>query len=103
MFEHDTIETRSKKVKIEDMSPNTVQNILEYLYTGQVKLPQDIDDQLSLLEAADRYQLDALKTKCFKNLFNNISFDNAGKLCVAAYLHNAELEIMEKIRAFCTE
>jgi len=101
MFKHDTIETRSKTLKIKDMSSCTVEHILEYLYTGDVKLPEDIDDQVSLLEAADRYQLNALKSKCFKKLCTKMSSDNAGKLCVVAYLHNAEYEIMEEIRTYC--
>jgi len=101
MFQHDTIETRSKTIKIEDMTASTVEQILKYLYTGHVNLPEDINDQVELLEAADRYQLDALKSKCFNRLCRQISSENAGKLCVLAYFHNAEIEVMEKIRTFC--
>lgn len=101
MFKHDTVETRSQLVKITDIPASTVEKLLDYVYTGSVKLPIDIEETMHLVEASDKYQLNELKTRCLRALCTQITPDNVGKIAILAYLHNAELVIQEEIRHYC--
>jgi speckle-type POZ protein len=101
MFKHDTIENRDGVVKIQDIPHSTVEKLIEYIYTGSVRIPADIEDTMSLVEASDRYQLNELKNRCLRSLCTQITPDNVGKIAIVAYLHNAELVIQEEIRHYC--
>jgi len=101
MFQHDTTETRSNIVKIEDIPPATVERLIEYIYTGTIKLPSDLDDVMSLVEASDKYELEELKNRCLRTLCIQVNLENVGKIAILAYLHNAELFIQEEIRQYC--
>ncbi|TPP56080.1 Speckle-type POZ protein [Fasciola gigantica] len=88
MFEHGMEESRANRVEITDMEPDTLAEVLRYIYTGQVigldKLAHD------LLAAADKYQLERLKTMCEEALVESLTVENACDILGLADTHNAE-------------
>ncbi|KAG5452460.1 Protein roadkill [Clonorchis sinensis] len=88
MFEHGMEESRANRVEITDMEPDTLAEVLRYIYTGQVvgmdKLAHD------LLAAADKYQLERLKTMCEEALVESLSVENCCDILGLADMHNAD-------------
>ena len=75
------------QVRVTDINSGTMETMLKYLYTRQVK-KCDID--LQLFYAADKYEVDHLKVQCEKELTNNISLERIVELAVAASLCGSE-------------
>jgi hypothetical protein len=67
MFKHDTVETRSNIVKIIDVPESSMERLLDYIYTGNVVMPSDVEEIMSLVEASDKYQLNELKNRCLRS------------------------------------
>ncbi|XP_071033403.1 speckle-type POZ protein-like [Parasteatoda tepidariorum] len=90
MFDQDMLENRTGVVDIEDMEEETVQNLLEYIYTDE--LNDDIDDKsaLRLLLAADRYQVLILKDRCISMIMSKLSVENICEVIAVADLINQE-------------
>jgi len=100
----DTTQTRPNYcdvVEIDDFPPTTVERLLEYIYTGCIKLPSDLDDIGSLLAAGDKYELEELKNQCLHAACIQMNFENVGEIAILAYRHNADLSIQREIRQFC--
>ncbi|XP_057324126.1 speckle-type POZ protein-like [Microplitis mediator] len=88
MFAHDMVEKKSNQVSIPDITPETFENLLHYIYTDEVT---DLDAVAGdLLEAADKYQLPSLKEKCEESLSRSLNCENAGEIMVLADRHNAK-------------
>jgi len=90
MFIHDTAEAREAKVDIEDLDPEVVSVMLEYIYTG---IPVDIPPNLepSLLAAADKYDLPELKSVCESALCDGLNIDTVLGLLTVGDRHNANV------------
>ncbi|CAH8852679.1 unnamed protein product [Trichobilharzia szidati] len=88
MFEHGMEESRANRVEITDMEPDTVAEVLRYIYTGQVVGMDRLAHEL--LAAADKYQLERLKTMCEEALVESLSVENACDIFGLADMHNAE-------------
>ncbi|XP_057319185.1 speckle-type POZ protein B-like [Microplitis mediator] len=94
MFTHKMKENRDNKVAIPDIEPKIFNKLLEFIYTDEIN---DLDmDAVSLLEAADKYQLLTLKSLCEKSLSKSVSIDNAIALMILADLHNAN-QLFERV------
>lgn len=78
-----------------------MERLLEYIYTGTVPTPGDVEEVMSLVEASDKYQLNELKNRCLRHLCTQISADNVGRIAILAYMHNAEIGLQEEIRHHC--
>ena len=89
MFEHDMQESSNNKVKIDDVCPDVLKVMLAYIYTGRVSNIGDV--AYDLLYAADKYQLDHLKTLCEEQLSKNLKVENAARIIQLAHMHNAPL------------
>ncbi|XP_044575300.1 speckle-type POZ protein-like [Cotesia glomerata] len=88
MFTHDMSEKKSNEVFITDISSDTFEKLLQYIYTDQVS---DLDSIAGdLLEAADKYQLQSLKKKCEESLCKSLRPDNLISMMNFAERHNAE-------------
>ncbi|XP_044576438.1 speckle-type POZ protein-like [Cotesia glomerata] len=88
MFTHDMSEKKSNEVFITDISSDTFEKLLQYIYTDQVS---DLDSIAGdLLEAADKYQLQSLKKKCEESLCKSLKPDNLISMMNFAERHNAE-------------
>ena len=58
MFESDMKEARQRMVVIEDIKANTMEKLLEFIYSGKI---EETEGQLEmLLYAADKYQITEL-------------------------------------------
>ena len=87
MFSSDVKESISSRVVIEDLDVDTVKEMIHYMYSGNVR--QLEDQAISLLAAADKYDLSELKETCESHLFDKISIANVCDILIVAYLHNS--------------
>jgi len=75
MFKHEMKETKEGKIVIEDMSAEVLKEVIRFLYCGKVENMANLSPEL--YAAADKYQLEILKSKCELHLVQNISITNA--------------------------
>jgi len=93
MFQADMAEKKTKKVEVTDFHPDIVSELLTFIYTGQTpkltKRQTSKDDTyaLRLLQAAEKYQLDQLKSICVEMLCNNVDAKNCLHYLVTGYLY----------------
>ena len=100
MFQEDhTQEVRTKSALIDDMEPAVFQQLLRYLYTGDVDFREASE---SLFLAADKYQIDSLKRQCEQHLIDNLSAENAVRRLVLTHLHSSPSAVQRVIH-FLTE
>jgi len=89
MFQSNMIESQTNTVNIEDLLPEVVDGMLQYIHTGVTKhlnkLPRE------LLAAADRYQLEYLKSSCQAFLINSLDVENCISLLILSEMYNAAL------------
>lgn len=88
MFQHKMRESKEKKVDISDLSADTVQQMLQHIYTGEVSTLEQSAE--SLLEAADKYDLASLKSACEETLRSKLEVKNAARLLMLADKHHAD-------------
>jgi len=86
MFQHEMTEHRLSEVIISDMSPDTVKEMLEYIYCGKFL---ENSNTASLLAAADKYDLQELKSACEAWLGESTNLDNCVDHIVLADTHSA--------------
>jgi speckle-type POZ protein len=82
-------EAHTKTVDIEDVDPGVFRQLLRFLYSGQVPEWEDADVMEPLFVAADKYQVDALKSLCEDCLIPKLELENAIRFLVLAHLHSA--------------
>ncbi|UYV69721.1 SPOPL [Cordylochernes scorpioides] len=88
MLTHDMNEKKEKLIKIVDAEPMVFEELLRYIYTG--KAPNLEGMAAKLMEAADKYGLERLKTLCEVYLGSNLTVDNAAEVLVLADMQNAQ-------------
>ncbi|GFR26005.1 speckle-type POZ protein-like [Trichonephila clavata] len=86
MFTHNMREKNSEYVYIEDLNDDTVQRLLQYIYTATL-LDLQWDSACNLFAAADKYEILSLKSECSSFLKDNLSRDNACDLLILADRH----------------
>ena len=87
MFQHQFSENQSNQMEVIDDDTPVVHELLRYIYTGKV---EDIQKySLQLLTAADKYQIDGLKSQCEKYLSTTVTSDNSQELLEVSQLHSA--------------
>lgn len=101
MLKHDTMENRSRMVKISDMAASAVGGMLDYIYTGDIRHGSDMEYLINLVEVSDKYELTDLKCQCFRRLCEKITNDTIGRIAIIAYMHSAEVEVLQEIRNYC--
>lgn len=89
MFSHKgTTEAQTSKVEIEDTDPDTLEQLLRFIYTDQVDCDMSVL-ATSLMRAADKYNIPRLKMLCEEAVGNSIDVTNAADALVLAHLHEA--------------
>jgi speckle-type POZ protein len=108
MFENDFEEKRKRIANITDIRSNIFENLLRYIYTGEVALETEVEDVTELLIAAEKYAVETLKEECALYLSRDLKVENAARYLVLAHLHNstmlheATLQFMsENAKAVC--
>jgi len=101
MFQYDMAESQSNRVKIPDVDPGVMRQLLHYVYTGTYEEGLELE----LLVAADKYSLLELKGHCEYVLCDEIEVTKVLSLLVIADRHDATVlknmcvdMIMEKSR-----
>jgi len=75
MFQHNTLESQTNVVKINDIEPKVLEEMLLYIHTGEYPNIKDLAKEL--LAAADFYQLDELKNGCQSFLCETLNSENS--------------------------
>ncbi|RDD37731.1 Speckle-type POZ protein B [Trichoplax sp. H2] len=107
MFKHSMEEQHQARcnVDIPDIAADVFEEMIKYIYTG--KEPSRMDDlALEMLAAADKYDLQRLKSLCENSISNNLIVDNAAEVLVIADMHNAEIlkkNILKFINSYALE
>jgi len=89
------------EIKIYEMSSRILGLMLEFMEKREVKFPTDFKVLMDLLDAAQKYEVNILKTLCFLSLFSSLKDENAGELAIAAYKYNLDLESTKMIQNYC--
>ena len=88
MFEHSLRETATNCVTVSDIDPEVFKELLTYIYTD--RSPNLNKCAVSLLYAAEKYQLERLKSLCEQNLSYRLQVDNAAEMLVLSHTYGAE-------------
>ncbi|ODM91896.1 TD and POZ domain-containing protein 4 [Orchesella cincta] len=91
-------------VKVEDISANTMELVLKFIYTGQLEEEWTTNPVTvtELIYASEKYWLPALKEFCNKHLVRAATKTNCYKLMEVAQLHNLE-QATDDLMAFASE
>ena len=89
MFQADMAEKRSNKVTIRDVDTGVVREMLNFIYTGCTNGDVFKEKSRELLAAAERFQLDVLKSLCKDHLCSNLQSNNAIENLVFGDFHQA--------------
>ena len=89
MFQEDMAENRTNKVTIKEIDSDVVREMLYFIYTGCTNGNVFKEKSRELLAAAQRYQLDVLKSMCEDHLCSNLQINNAIENLVFGDLHQA--------------
>ncbi|XP_065881921.1 BTB/POZ domain-containing protein At4g08455 [Euphorbia lathyris] len=100
MLENEMEESRSGTIKISDVSYDALRAFVNYLYTAEACL----DEQMAchLLVLAEKYQVKHLKTHCEKFLVSKLNWDNSVPTYAFAHQHNAN-HVVEAALSFITD
>ena len=82
-------EGQTKIVEINDMSVSVLKEMLKFIYTGSAPSMSNAAITEPLFMAADKYQIEALKTQCENVLSSRLTITNVVKMLVLAHLHSA--------------
>jgi speckle-type POZ protein len=97
MFSNRTLENTTNIIDINDLHPNTIQSMLEYIYTGRVN---DIKKStVELYRCADKYQLEDLRLQAEMALMNSISIDTSAEILLLADQHHSK-ELKSRVIQF---
>lgn len=89
MFEHsDTKESQTGVVTITDSSVDAVQGLVDYMYSGRVKILNEKAEEV--LAIAEKYNVQNLKMICEENLSSNLSANNICHITAFADLYSAD-------------
>lgn len=87
LFLGEMMESKMSNVRIELVSHAIFLQVLEYLYTDQLRI--QLEDAMELFEAADLFCIPRLKTMCEKRMLQSINVDNAASIFHASDMHSA--------------
>jgi len=87
MFQADMAEKQTKKVDIQDLHPDVVAEMLQFIYTGNTPNLNRLAGDL--LAAAEQYQLELLKSICEEKLCNSLEISNSVSHLVLGDMYQA--------------
>jgi len=82
MLLHYTLENTTREVIIEDSTVEAVEAMLKHIYTGDIPTNLDQEKNLHLLQLADMYRLDMLKSACAENIVTSLNIAN----CISSFI-----------------
>ena len=84
MFQINMKEKSTNIVEIPDVSPKVFKTVLSYIYTGQVNNHLSLEETISMLNTAGKYNLEHLKALCENRLAILLNATNAAHILVVA-------------------
>ena len=93
------MEAESREMTINDHMPETIKEVLKFIYTGNVD-NIDVENAEDLLKAADQYLLPGMKKICEKFIISQVTLENAiemmamGHMCGAGKLKSTAKKII---------
>jgi len=100
MFQSNMMESQTNIVNIENLKPEVVADMLQYIHTGISPNLKEMSQEL--LVAADRYQLEQLKTSCQEILISSLDAKNCISFLILSDTYNS-LGLKEAAIEFATE
>lgn len=88
MLKNDMTERRSGTIKISDVSYDTLHAFVNYLYTAEASLDNEL--ACNLLVLGEKYQVKHLKTYCEKYLIAKMNWNKAISNYAFAYQYNCK-------------
>ncbi|XP_028981941.1 speckle-type POZ protein-like [Diachasma alloeum] len=76
------------EILLDKTKPEIVQKMLHFMYTDRIENFEGMMEEL--LEAADRYEMQALKTLCVKHLCGEVNVQNAADILIMGEKYNAK-------------
>lgn len=95
MFDSRMRESIQTEIVIPEVSYEVFRGVLEYLYSGKVKVTHG-KLALDLLKAADMFRIEGLRNVCVEKVEQAVTVDNAAFVCQVADTHNAQ-----HLKVFC--
>ena len=89
MFRNDMTENRTKEVNIEDIDSKVLGEMLNFIYTGVTNEDVLEEKTAELLEAANRYQLEVLKSICEDRLCSSLEVSNSIEYLIFGDMYQA--------------
>uniref|UniRef100_A0AC35TSD1 BTB domain-containing protein n=1 Tax=Rhabditophanes sp. KR3021 TaxID=114890 RepID=A0AC35TSD1_9BILA len=96
MLQADMKEALENNIVIEDTCEEVIGELLRYIYSETIQNLETMADKLFI--AADKYQIERLKSLCEVAMCNNLTCDNVCELFILADIYSAE-----NLRAKCIE
>ncbi|XP_074272585.1 BTB/POZ domain-containing protein At4g08455 [Silene latifolia] len=100
MLEIEMEESRSGTINISDVSYDALRSFVNYLYTGEACLDEQMGYDLLVL--AEKYEVKHLKTYCERFLVSKLNWDNAVASFSFAHQHNAK-QLLESALSMITD
>ncbi|CAI2190586.1 11702_t:CDS:1 [Funneliformis geosporum] len=80
LLESNMIESQNKSLKLSYISQESLEMVLNYLYTGTIPDTQTFDEWTELLHSASRFLIPALIQRCEKALKGYVNHDNLSEI-----------------------
>ncbi|OXU30554.1 hypothetical protein TSAR_003058 [Trichomalopsis sarcophagae] len=74
MFQTDMWEKKENVVEVDDMKPEFMEDVLNFIYTDNIDF--DLVQITDLLAAADKYQIEGLRIVCLEAIVSGLSIEN---------------------------
>jgi speckle-type POZ protein len=101
IFKHPMREQSTNQIEIEDIKPEVFQEMLRFIYTGQVQFDKLSEKMVvDLLVAADKYLLGQLKMQCENYLLHHMSPDICVFFLLTGDLQNPAEPLKEAVKFF---
>ena len=70
---------------IDDHKPETIEEVMKFIYTGKVD-NIDVENSEDLLKASDQYLLTGMKAICEKFIISKVTLENAIEMMVMGHM-----------------
>ncbi|XP_073841524.1 speckle-type POZ protein B-like [Musca autumnalis] len=87
MFRNDFEESKTSRIRVDDMRPNVIEEMLKYMYAGG-NIPEKLAPEL--FAAANKYSLLDLQTLCENILINTMEVATVADILLLADRHTNE-------------
>ena len=98
MFTHDVVETRENIINLKDLDPDSVECIIDFIYTSKVNITQR--NVQTLLQVATIFQVNLIQEKCCEFLESQLHPSNSLGIYSFAELYGC-LKLKSKAKLYC--